>query len=122
MKGLGLILLAIHSFPSHKGLLPVDSGSPSTCQLSSTLLRRKGHPGSAILAAGEAGRGSVSLCLCLFRGESGLSVIFHRTHYINCESRVKRNFKIKSETTGYVQEGEDYAGVFISRSCSIMSV
>jgi hypothetical protein len=28
------------------------------------------------------------------------------------ESRVKGNFKIKSETTGYVQEGDDYAWEF----------
>lgn len=106
---------------SHKGLLPVDSSSPSTHQLPSTLLRRRGHPASAILAAGEAGRGSVTLFVPV-PGESSFAVIIHRTHYINCESRVKRNFKIKSETTGYVQEGEDYAGVFISHSCSIMSV
>lgn len=36
------------------------------------LLRRKGHPGSAILAAVEAGRDSVILCSCLFRERTDL--------------------------------------------------
>lgn len=31
-------------------------------------------------------------------------------------------FKIKSETTGYVQEGDDYAWDFIGHSCSILFV
>lgn len=75
----------------------------------------EGHFGPAILAAGEAGRGSDSLFVP-FR-ERAFAVIFHRTNYINCESRVKRNFKIKSETTGYVQEGEDYAG-FLSATAA----
>lgn len=122
---------------SHKGvwgqtLLPGPTHCPSTCL--STLAHAHPHPTFQLHQCPgqepqspspqcweERRRLSCSPYLCPLRENSFASFSIESTVPI-VNQELREILKIKSETTGYVQEGDDYAGIFISRSCSILFV